>query len=311
MWPCNLCDSSLSTRYELLKHFRLRHFHHSRTGQYPCAYLDCPCTFTSWKKLLSHIYRTHSKLETAGAQPTTFSCQTCRCEELSTEKEYFSHINQHLRNYENVTCMFEGCTYQSNIYGTFNSHKNRKHNPHSLKDFKAGVVKVSVQSSPADEGPSFTVDIDGRLSDTDADSDIDNSEDLPEIVEKKLGSVLLKLENIFHVPSTAIDELVDELHYLLSTVSVPITSSTISDFFQSKNLEVDSLVIKELADSLCKSNPLANALGKSGPLATAYKRKVYYKDVFKVVEPVEFVLDIKKKQFLSIYPRTTIFAADT
>ena len=49
------CDSSLSTRYELLKHFRLRHIHHSLTGQYPCVYLDCPCTFISWKKLESHI----------------------------------------------------------------------------------------------------------------------------------------------------------------------------------------------------------------------------------------------------------------
>lgn len=76
MWTCKLCDRLLSTRYELLKHLRLRHFHHSLTGQYPCVYLDCPCTFTSWKKLLSHTYRTHSKLETAGAQSTTFSCQT-------------------------------------------------------------------------------------------------------------------------------------------------------------------------------------------------------------------------------------------
>lgn len=88
--------------------------------------------------------------------------------------------------------MFEGCTYQSNIYGTFNSHKNRKHNPHSLKDFKAGVVKVSVQSSPADEGPTCTADLNGSLSDTYADSDSDITEDLPGVVEKKLCSVLLK-----------------------------------------------------------------------------------------------------------------------
>ncbi|XP_070410625.1 uncharacterized protein [Nothobranchius furzeri] len=304
MWPCKLCDRLLSTRYELLKHFRLKHFHHSHTGRYPCAYLDCPCTFTSWKKLLSHTYRIHSKLETGGAQSTTFSCQTCGCEVLSTEKEYFSHINQHLRQYENVTCMFEGCTYQSNIYGTFNSHKNRKHNPHSLTDFKAGVVKVSVQSSPEDEGPTCSADLNSSLSDIYADSDSDIT-DLPEVVEKKLCSVFLKLENIFHVPSTAIDELVDELHYLLSTVSVSITCSSISDYFKSKNVEVDNLVIKELSDSLCKSNPLANALRKGGPLATAYKRKEYYKEVFKVVEPVEFLLDQKTSrsfQYIPILP---------
>lgn len=77
----------------------------------------------------SHIYTTHRKLETAGAQSTTFTCQTCGCEELSTEKDYFSHTYQHLRQYKNVTCMFEGCAFQTKIYGTFKSHKIRKHNP--------------------------------------------------------------------------------------------------------------------------------------------------------------------------------------
>lgn len=195
--------------------------------------------------------------------------------------------------------MFEGCTYQSNIYGTFNSHKNRKHNPHSLKDFKAGVVKISVQSaSPADDAPTSSADIDDCFSD--ADSVVDNSEDLPEVIEKKLGSLLLKLENIFHVPSTAVDELIDELHHLLSTVS--ITCSTISDFFKNRNIEVNGLVVKELADTLCKSNHLANALRKSGPLATAYKRKEYYKKAFKVVEPLEFFLDQRTSRSFQYIP---------
>ena len=84
--------------------------------------------------------------------------------------------------------MFEGCMFQTNIYGTFNSHKNRKHNPHALKDFKAGVVKHTAQSnksgSPVDDSPSSSADIGfGTLSD--ADSDVDTSEDLPKVVEQK------------------------------------------------------------------------------------------------------------------------------
>ena len=214
MWPCRLCDSILSSRYELIKHFRLRHFHHARTCKYPCIYVECPCTFTTWKKLLTHIYREHRKLETAVAQSTTFKCQTCGCEELSTEKDYFSHTYQHLRQYENVTCMFEGCAFQTHVYGTFKSHKNRKHNPHSLSDFKAGVVKVTVQSASPDDRPTSSANIDDSQSD--ADSDIDYSEDLPEVVEKKLASVLLKLEKNVHVRSIAVDDLVEELNYLLS-----------------------------------------------------------------------------------------------
>lgn len=53
---------------------------------------------------------------------------------------------------------------------------------------------------------------------------------------------------------------------------------------------------------MCKSNPLANALRKAGPLATAYKTKEYYKEVFKVVTPVEFVLDQKTGRSFQYIP---------
>lgn len=113
--------------------------------------------------------------------------------------------------------MFEGCMFETNIYGTFNSHKNCKYNPHTLNDFKAGVVKHSVQSdesgSPEDDSPSTSADID-FVALSNADSDTDTSEDHPKVVEQKIASVLLKLENCFYVPSTAIDELLDELHFL-------------------------------------------------------------------------------------------------
>ncbi|KAK0133602.1 hypothetical protein N1851_030882 [Merluccius polli] len=161
---------------------------------------------------------------------------------------------------------YEGCAFQTQIYGTFKSHKNRKHNPHSLSDFKAGVVKVTVQSASPDDGPTSSADIDDSLSDVD------------------------------------IDALVEELHYLLSTVSVPITCSSLSDFFKNKNIEVDGVVVNELADLLCKSNPLVNALVKSGALATAYKRKEYFKKVLNIIEPVEYVLDQKKSRSFQYIP---------
>lgn len=95
------------------------------------------------------------------------------------------------------------CISNKNIWH-FKSHKNRKHNPHRLLDFKAGFVKFAAQFVSTDDLQTYA-DIDQSLSDTD--SDIDDSEDLPEILETRLASVLLKLENIFYVPSTAVDEL--------------------------------------------------------------------------------------------------------
>ncbi|XP_054871620.1 uncharacterized protein LOC129350115 [Amphiprion ocellaris] len=49
--------------------------------------------------------------------------------------------------------MFEGCCFQTNIYGTFHSHKNRKHNPHTLKDFKPGVVTTTQVSQDSPDDP--------------------------------------------------------------------------------------------------------------------------------------------------------------
>lgn len=57
------------------------------------------------------------------------------------------------------------------------------------------------------------------------DSDVEpeiKEQDLSKTLELKLGSLVLKLENYFHVPRTAIDELLAELHYLLVSASVPI-----------------------------------------------------------------------------------------
>ena len=58
------------------------------------------------------------------------------------------------------------CISDKNIW-YFKSHKNFKHNPHSLSDLKAGVVKVTVQFASPDDGPTSSADIDGSLSDAD------------------------------------------------------------------------------------------------------------------------------------------------
>ncbi len=39
--------------------------------------------------------------------------------------------------------MFAGCGFQACIYGNFKAHKSRKHTPHTLADFKPGIVKTT------------------------------------------------------------------------------------------------------------------------------------------------------------------------
>lgn len=144
MWQCKECSLQLASRYLLLQHFRQVHGHLRGSYRYPCPYTDCPCTFNTWSKLLNHTYKSHGKHQ--GPNPvegSTFQCHVCSCRELATERAFFQHINGHLRHDETVPCMFVGCTFKTNVYSTFNTHKNRKHNQHSLKDFKANVIRTS------------------------------------------------------------------------------------------------------------------------------------------------------------------------
>lgn len=127
-------------------------------------------------------------------------------------------------------------------------------------------------------------------------------EELPKFIEKNIASILLKLEHILFVPATAINELLLELHFLLSSTSIPITFNSLSNIFEKHKLEVDEFVVKELAQEVCKSNPVAKTFAKDGPLATAYKRKKYNKKHFNVLSPVEYILDPKTNRTFQYIP---------
>ena len=69
----------------------------------------------------------------------SFRCQICNSFYPST-KDYFQHINSHLKRHETIECAFNGCDFKTNIYGTYATHRSRKHKSHSLKDFKTDVI---------------------------------------------------------------------------------------------------------------------------------------------------------------------------
>lgn len=304
MWQCKECSLELASRYLLLQHFRQTHGHIRGSYRYPCPYTDCPCTFNTWIKLLNHTYKSHGKRQTPKpVELSTFQCHMCSCRELATERDFFQHINGHLRHYETVPCVFLGCTFKTNIYSTFNTHKNRKHNQYSLKDFRADVISTSTslhQSYNSTDETTENVDA-GLEYETLSCGDAEELH-LPNLVEEKIACILLKLENIVHVPKAVIDEVLSELHYILSIESLPVTKAIVSDVFHSHELHIEESIVDELSSVLCKSNPLGIAVAKDGPLATAYKRTVYYTSHFGVIEPIEYILDAQKNKTFQYIP---------
>lgn len=139
------------------------------------------------------------------------------------------------------------CTY---IYSTFASHKSRKHSLHCLEDFKHTVFQT--YSSQATED-SWLVDESEVTSDERL---VNEGEDLIKVIVDQLGSLLLKLDCIFNVPSRCIDEIVEELHFNTCSASAPVIKNIFQNTLENHNCSVEELVIAELVN-ICQ---LANII---------------------------------------------------
>lgn len=122
-------------------------------------------------------------------------------------------------------------------------------------------------------------------------------------IELKIALVLLKLEHIYFVSNAAIDELLQELIYLIGPLSLTITQKTIGQVLQDHGCQSDPSVVEKLASTLCETSPVKKAIGEKGPLSSAFRRKAFYKRHINVVEPVEYMLEQTKStsfQYVSV-----------
>lgn len=208
----------------------------------------------------------------------------CKTHGFPTEREYFEHVGHHLKSNETTDCLFEGCNFQTNVYGTFFAHKNRKHTPHTLSDFNGTVILKEP-----------TPDLEDSL-----DEIVGTGEGMslaPHSLEKDdrhllvdhIASFLLKLESV-HVSNRCIGELVDELQFV-SSASMPIIRGIVESNLKKNGFTVDNTIITSLVEELTNTSPLSLAFDKSGPLSSAFKRRQYFIQRFNVVEPVEYMLD--------------------
>lgn len=223
-----------------------------------------------------------SKIHTAGVphkKEAIFSCHICSCTDLASEKDYFSHINAHLKRNETVICMFLGCDFKTNIYCTFKSHKNRKHRHHTLVDFQPEIVTTTRITSVNELEANSEECV--EQSDTAIPSNThSHTEDLHKVIEHRFAAALLKLEHLFHVPTSGVDEFLEELHHLIYSAAVPLSCDIVSDIFHQRNLPVDELVVRETVDAICSGNPVN--FGVIEPVE--YKRSFQYVPILKSLE---------------------------
>lgn len=282
-WQCKVCGFKETTRGDLLQHYRLQHRTSEIGNSVPCLVYDCPCSFKTISALRTHLSRYHSEDE--AKEPGVVICFTCViCSaKYPTEKEYFQHLGNHLRSHETVECVFVGCTFKTNVYGTFFVHKSRKHNPHSLEDLKSDVI--GEHQTETDRLVPVGSDLDGT--NTNPPLDISNE------IYQRIGSLLLKLESVHNVSGKCIDDLVEELHFIY-TASAPVIHQLVDASLKKHNCDVEEDTVKELVEELCKSHPTSKVLGAEGPFGSVYKRRQYFKTQFEFVQPVEYNLDTQE-----------------
>lgn len=148
MWKCKLCTFSSAIKVYLLRHYRLHHGQYSTVSPLPCLHHNCMCTFSSFNALKIHMSRVHRPnvvdRRVAGndshgmVNMSAFHCPLCDFKQPFDERAMFFHLRGHLKLRQTVPCPFRDCTFKSNVYSTYNSHKCREH--HNASDYDVSVT---------------------------------------------------------------------------------------------------------------------------------------------------------------------------
>jgi len=294
-WKCKLCTYKSEKRAQLLKHYRINHGTYSRIVPVPCLHSECPCTFKSFNALKVHLSKIHSQHRIAessssGHALVCYKCHVCDFTEPCSESDYFAHLRTHLRNNEKVQCPFKDCSFDTNVYSTFNAHKCKAHHHHCFKDLKVGVV-LSTQRSHTEEDTVYPlVDTSGSEDDCNVAEEQDNLDDTKQKLEHNLASLFLKMQTILYISDSATQEIIQQLNQI-HLLSGPLLYNTIQQTIVKHCGEVESTVVKELVKTVTDTSVLLRCTKEGGPLSTTNRRASYFMSEFPVVVPIEYKID--------------------
>lgn len=295
---CKICSFTSQFPDVLLKHHRVRHgFHGTR---WPCFHSSCVCSFKTAGSLRCHLSRCHTK-PFPHNKNGTFKCELCDYKDICDAKLFFRHLGIHLRSHDTVRCPFNNCNFKTNCTSTFSSHKSRLHKNHTVKDFRASNAIVNeVDGNNPDEVQILdrepTVEIENELPTASALA-IEKIDSLT--LQHKLASLFLCMQTVLHVSRQATKKILEELNDLVYLSSVH-AHQAVKDILRKHKKDLDDSIVQEVIKAVFRTNPLYQT-SKKGVLSTDYRRNVYFKGNFPVIEPTEYLFDRQKKVLLYMY----------
>lgn len=191
-WKCKIWHFTTSKQLNLLKHYRLQHWHFGRNQAILCLHSDCPCTFRTWGALRTHLSRCHPQLTKPG-QLLSFAYLVCKCY-FHTEQRYYEHLGGHLKKcpvFFKIVIIRQIYTQHSKVIRAGN-----------IFTIQWKILKMSVfhnyQSQTHEESQFFeTENYCGSV--------LEKDEDSNSAIIQRLGLLLLKLECFFNVSKECID----------------------------------------------------------------------------------------------------------
>ncbi|XP_064641941.1 uncharacterized protein LOC135496511 [Lineus longissimus] len=318
MYKCNHCPYKGKSPIEYTHHYAI-HRHVNQVG-FPCGVPGCPRTFKLYSSFSTHLSRDHRnyrhvrqnvEANTGNLPISTNSADnvnnlvspnlTCdHCKKLcDSPAEIMRHLKEHIREGIVIKCPIHDCSSKYKVASSFTSHMSRCHNSWSLGNMgnQGDVLVQVVENENTAVGPiipevniennvepacpeAAVMDHDGpEENDPGDETDTEGLSD--NVFLESVALFYLKLEAKFHIPQSAIQEIVTSVcdFHKLSQYELQL---------QLKKLLWEEGVTDEkigyIVEDVFKSDFFE--IVHDGTLRSNYTRKKYYKESFDYVIPV-------------------------
>ncbi|KAG9275027.1 hypothetical protein AMEX_G9499, partial [Astyanax mexicanus] len=121
-------------------------------------------------------------------------------------------------------------------------------------------------------------------------------------LERKLASLFLCMQTVLHVSKYAIQKII-ELRDILYFSKV-LSFETIKEVLVKQKVDLDPGIFQEIGNALFETNVIQQTTSVKGSLSSDYRRNLFFKEHFSVVEPTEYLYDRTRKNhfvYVSIY----------
>ena len=304
---CYLCGEQLqNTSTPVLIYLKHMAKHRNANSvKFCCFYSNCSRAYSSYAALYTHCKRNHYLNEAIQSQPqqdrrkrVVLNCTLEWCGKKCIDyKSLIKHLKSHIRENIEIECPFPNCSSAYNKVSSFSSHLTRMHKVH-LRARQEVVHHVSRSLlQDAELGDNINLDAenaaivndieyinDSHAKDVFETGELEGNDDLNAVDLNPFAMFLLKLESKLLVPQSTIQAIFDEIMCISEAADNCLKSQLV------KKLEIAESKLNNF-NVVFENYSLSVTLHRNRrTLGTTYSRKVYFKQDFNYVPPVEIYL---------------------